>query len=59
MSKTRRELDFTPFDKSFTVNGNEELCHATGYEVCTGDPGNPADWWNEYVDSDGEIHLGR
>lgn len=31
----KRELETMPFDKAFeTENGNEELCHATGYEVC-------------------------
>lgn len=35
----RRELETMPFDKAFTTeSGNEELCHATGYEVCLGDP---------------------
>lgn len=27
------KLTEMPFDKAFTVNGNEELCHATGKEV--------------------------
>lgn len=55
----RRELDSMPFDKVFTVDGNEQFCHATGYEVCEGNPDDPADWWNEYIDSEGGIHLGR
>lgn len=55
----RRELETMPFDKAFTVNGNEELCNATGYEVCEGNPDDPSDWWNEYIDSNGDIHLGR
>ena len=52
-----RKLDSMPFDKAFvTENGNEELCHATGYEVrFDGD----SCWWNEYVDSDGKFHYGR
>ena len=51
----RRELAEMPCDKRF---GNE-LCHATGYEVCHGNPQNLADWWNEFEDSDGNIHYGR
>lgn len=53
----RRRLDVMPFDMSF--DGGFTLCHATGYEVCLGDPDNPADWWNEYEDIDGNIYYGR
>ena len=59
MKILRRKLEEMPFDKRFEVEMTGELCHATGYEVCVGDPENPADWWNEYIDSDGGIHLGR
>lgn len=55
----RRELERMPFDKAFTFERNETLCHATGYEVCLGDPDNAADWWNEYVLPDGTIEYGR
>lgn len=55
----RRELDYIPYDHVFMVNGNEELCHATGYEVCEGNPEDSSDWWNEYIDSNGDIQLGR
>lgn len=55
----RRELKTMPFDKVFEVNGNEEMCHSTGYEVCEGNPENSADWWNEYEDSEGNLHYGR
>lgn len=49
----RRELDEIPFDKRF----DNELCHATGYEVrLAWDTDN---WWNEYVDRDGNLHYGR
>ena len=51
----RRELDQMPFDKVFEYEGNETLFHATGYEVCLGDPGKLADWWNEYVSPDGKV----
>ena len=51
----RRELPEMPFDKRF----DGELCHATGFEECHGDPKNPADCWNEYEDSQGNIHYGR
>lgn len=55
-----RRLDYMPFDKMFWVTENrQELCHATGVEVCFGDPENPADWWNEYIDSDGDYWYGR
>lgn len=55
----RRELDNMPFDKVFTYEHNETLCHATGYEVCLGDPENSSDWWNEYVLPDGSLEYGR
>ena len=42
--KLRRHLDKMPFDKRFDVDGNSELCHATGYEVFDGE-----DWWNEFI----------
>lgn len=54
-----RKLDDMPFDKVFDVDGSEELCHATGYEVCLGNPDNPADWWEEFEDSKGGLHYGR
>ena len=60
MEELRRELKTMPFDKAFVVeNGNEELCHATGYEICDGNPENQADWWNEYEDSEGNLYYGR
>ena len=50
-----RSLDTMPFDRVFeTESGNEELCHATGYEVCI-----DGEWYNEYVDCDGNYHYGR
>lgn len=49
---TRRKLDFIPFDMRF----DNKLCHATGYEVQFA---GEADWWNEYVDMDGNFHYGR
>lgn len=53
-----RELSEMPFDMRFeTERGNEELCHVTGYEVCFAD--RSTDWWNEYEDSDGNLHYGR
>lgn len=54
MKEGRRLLDDILFDHSFSVDGNEELCHATGYEVlfC-------GTWWNEYADSNGDIHYGN
>lgn len=55
----RRELETMPFDKAFETKNGVELCHATGFEVCLGNPKNPADWWNEYEDSTGETYYGR
>jgi len=59
----KRKLNAMPFDKRFEIDGNEELCHATGFEVCfgdvLGDVEDPADWWNEYIDSNGDFHYGR
>ncbi len=51
METGRRELDYMPFDR----NG----MHATGYEVCLGDTENPADWWNEYEDEEGNLFYYR
>lgn len=50
MEGTRRELETMPFDKDF----GQGLIHATGFEVFY-----HGEWWNEYEDEDGEIHLGR
>lgn len=60
-SPMRRELEKMPFDKMFELDNHyhQELCHATGYEVCLGDPDNSVDWWNEYEDSNGDLHYGR
>lgn len=35
--ESRRRLEKMPFDKRFDVDGNSELCHATGYEVFDGE----------------------
>lgn len=54
MKEIRRKLDTMPADMRFWIDETKnKLCHATGYEVCSGDPENPANWWNEYVDNDG------
>ena len=56
----RRELATMPHDRHFYNSAGELVsCHATGYEVCKGDPGNPADWWDEFEDGDGELYYGR
>lgn len=49
-----RELKTMPFDHIFIVDGNEELCHATGYEMLE-----DGIWWNEYIDHNGEFHYGN
>ena len=55
----RRRLEAMPFDKAFETENGAEMCHATGYEVCDGNPENPGDWWNEYQDAEGNLYLGR
>ena len=50
----RRRLEKMPFDKCFDVDGNSDLCHATGYEGFDGE-----DWWDEFVDSNGDFQYGR
>jgi hypothetical protein len=50
----KRQLPMMPYDKAFDVDGNEELCHTTGFEVLDGGV-----WWNEYVDSNGDFHYGN
>ena len=52
--KSSRCLEKMPFDKRFDVDGNSELCHATGYEVFDGE-----DWWDEFMDSNGNFQYGR
>ncbi|MGI6117853.1 MAG: hypothetical protein ACOYBC_05630 [Bilifractor sp.] len=57
-----RRLENMPFDKMFVLDsGNEELCHSTGFEVCFSDhnPDLPENWWNEYIDRNGDYHYGR
>lgn len=52
-----RELETMPFDKAFELSdGNYELCHSTGKEV---DVYGDGEFWNEYVDSNGDLHYGR
>ena len=46
------------FDQTFsTESGNEENCHATGYELRNSD--DCSDWWLEFEDSHGKLHYGR
>ena len=54
MDICRRRLEDMPFDHVFSVDGNDELCQATGDEVLIG-----GTWWNEYVDKFGEFHYGN
>lgn len=53
-TKYRRYRPMTPYDKAFEVDGHEQLCHATGYEVMI-----DGELWNEYEDSEGGLHYGR
>ena len=43
-----------PYDHTFVTERGEELCHSTGYLVMMDN-----EWWNEYVDSEGDLHYGR
>jgi hypothetical protein len=52
--ETRRLLDEMPCDHVFDTEKGEELCRATGYEEFF-----DGTWWNEYVDSTGELHYGN
>ena len=52
--KDRRRCEKMPFDHVFWVDGREELCHATGWQVLFED----GIWWNEYIDSTGEYQYG-
>lgn len=49
-----RTAEVMPFDHTFEVNGREELCHATGMEMFLNGV-----WWNEYIDSEGNLHYGN
>lgn len=58
--ESRRQLESMPFDKRFDlVDGGEGLCHATGYEVNWSNPEDFTEWWNEYIDSEGNLYYGR
>lgn len=60
MEELRRELNEMTYDKAFVLDdGNEQLCHATGFQVCFGNPEQEMNWWNEYEDSKGNLHYGR
>lgn len=50
----RRESDSIAYDRAFTVDGNEELCHHTGYEVYDEDL---KMWFYEFEDHNGEMHY--
>lgn len=53
-----QELETMPFDRVFEVAaGRWELCHATGKEVQFQEL--PGDWWNEYIDRNGDYWYGR
>ena len=51
---TRREEDTIRFDHAFYVDGHEELCHHTGYEVFI-----DGIWWGEFEDRNGDLHYGN
>ena len=48
------------FDRVFAIfDGNEELCHHTGFEVLLFEDDPPSYWWYVYYDSLGDYHFGR
>lgn len=49
-----RKLKEMPFDKRFETDNGSELCHCTGYEALI-----EGEWYNEYEDSNGNLHYGR
>jgi hypothetical protein len=51
MEVERRKLEEMPYDMRF----DGELCHATGYEVRD----EYGFWWNEYINSEGELYYGK
>jgi len=53
---TTIEIERMPMDKAFIVDGNEQLCHATGIMVDFHDGSGS---WNEYIDSNGDLHYER
>ena len=53
--KMKRRLETMLFDMAFIVDGSEELCHATGWEVLDED----GFWWQEFEDSNGDRQYGR
>ncbi len=55
LTMKRIELNTIPYDQGFETSNGWEICVATGYAVYDEATNR---WWNEYVDSDGEIHLG-
>lgn len=54
MIQKLRTLDVMPFAKVFQTENGQELCNATGYEALI-----DGQWWNEYEDSEGNLHYGR
>lgn len=50
----KRFCEEMPYDKAFDTENGTELCHATGFEMLI-----DGVWWNEYVDSTGELHYGN
>ena len=52
----KRAIKETPCDKAFLVNGLQEMCRSTGYEVRFD---NDSKWWGEYIDSEGKFHYVR
>lgn len=61
MNELRRKLNKMPFDRKFGgyMGADGTWYHATGYEVCFDNPNEPGNWWNEYINDNGDIEYGR
>ena len=54
METERRETESMAFDHVFYTENGEELCRATGYEELI-----DGTWWEEFVDSEGNLYYGN
>lgn len=44
--------------KTFSVGSKKQTCYSTGSTIYIGgDPGDPNNYWDEYIDNNGETHY--
>lgn len=55
----KKERGYSVPDRVFYLNNGRRMwCHPTPYEVFVGgDPDDENNWYNEYMDKDGETHY--